>query len=90
MGFDVGPGRAVGFTEAPRGALFHELEIDEQGRIVQASIITPTSQNIANLEADMRALATMLAEDGADADEVQLRIEQLVRAYDPCLSCSVH
>ena len=57
---------------------------------MQASIITPTSQNIANLEADMRALATMLAEDGADADEVQLRIEQLVRAYDPCLSCSVH
>ena len=90
VGFEVRPGRAVGFTEAPRGALFHELEIDEQGRIVQASIITPTSQNIANLEADMRALATMLAEDGADADEVQLRIEQLVRAYDPCLSCSVH
>lgn len=88
--YEVRAGRGVGFTEAPRGALFHELELDAEGRVVCANIITPTSQNIANLEADMRALAQMLADEGRAADEIQLEIEKLVRAYDPCLSCSVH
>lgn len=90
VAFEVRAGSAVGFTEAPRGALFHEIELDAQGRIVRASIMTPTSQNIANLEADMRALATLLAAEGTAPDQLQLRIEELVRAYDPCLSCSVH
>ena len=90
MPFQVKAGFGVGFTEAPRGALFHELELDDEGRVVRASIITPTAQNVANLEADMRILAEKLVADGADADEVQLEIEKLVRAYDPCLSCSVH
>ena len=83
-------GRAVGFTEAPRGALFHELELDDAGRVVKASIITPTAQNVGNLEADMRLLAQELVETGASPDEIRAEIEKLVRAYDPCLSCSVH
>ena len=80
----------MGFTEAPRGSLFHELEVDEAGTIMKANIITPTSQNIANLEADMRVLAQSLADAGAPLDDIRLEIEKLVRAYDPCLSCSVH
>lgn len=88
--FEVKAGIGVGFTEAPRGALFHKLELDEEGRVVSASIITPTAQNVANLEADMRILAEQLVEEGTDAAEIQLEIEKLVRAYDPCLSCSVH
>ncbi len=83
-------GRGCGFTEAPRGALFHELELDDAGRVVRASIITPTAQNVANLEADMRLLAQNLVETGAAPDEIRGEIEKLVRAYDPCLSCSVH
>ncbi|MFR8300774.1 MAG: nickel-dependent hydrogenase large subunit, partial [Gordonibacter urolithinfaciens] len=78
------------FTEAPRGALFHDLELDAEGRVVHASIMTPTAQNVANLEADMRLLAEQLVADGSEEDEVRLEIEKLVRAYDPCLSCSVH
>ena len=54
------------------------------------SILTPTAQNVANLEADMRLLAEKLVADGAAEDVVRLEIEKLVRAYDPCLSCSVH
>ena len=73
-----------------RGALFHELELDEAGRVVRASIMTPTAQNIANLECDMRALAELLVEEGRGEDEIRLDIEKLVRAYDPCLSCGVH
>lgn len=88
--FTVRAGRGVGFTEAPRGALFHELELDGEGRVKHASIITPTAQNVANLEADMRVLAEKLVADGASADEVRAEVEKLVRAYDPCLSCSVH
>ena len=88
--FEVAAGVGVGFTEAPRGALFHQLELDEQGRVLHASIITPTAQNVANLEADMRVLAEKLVAEGAGEDEIRLEVEKLVRAYDPCLSCSVH
>lgn len=90
VSFEVKAGTGVGFTEAPRGALFHKLQLDEEGRVVSASIITPTAQNVANLEADMRILAEKLVGDGIDGEAVQLEIEKLVRAYDPCLSCSVH
>ena len=88
--FEVRAGRGVGYTEAPRGVLFHELELDDAGRVVHASIITPTSQNVANMEADMHKLAELMIAQGADEPTVRLRVEELVRAYDPCLSCSVH
>lgn len=88
--FTVCAGRGVGFTEAPRGALFHELELDGHGMVVHASVMTPTSQNIANLEDDMKRLAELLAAEGRSPEDIQLEIEKLVRAYDPCLSCSVH
>lgn len=88
--FEVRAGRGVGFTEAPRGALFHDLELDEEGRVLHASIMTPTAQNVANLEADMRQLAENLAGQGVAEETIRLEIEKLVRAYDPCLSCSVH
>ena len=90
MPFTVRAGRGVGFTEAPRGALFHILDINGEGRIERASIMTPTAQNIANLEADMRQLAEKMVAVGYDADLITLEVEKLVRAYDPCLSCSVH
>ena len=88
--FEVRAGRAVGFTEAPRGVVLHELELDDEGKVVHASIVTPTSQNVANLEADMRQLAELMVAQGADESTVKLEVEKLVRAYDPCLSCSVH
>ncbi|MEE8722618.1 MAG: Ni/Fe hydrogenase subunit alpha [Eggerthellaceae bacterium] len=90
VAFEVHAGVGVGFTEAPRGSLFHKLELDDDGRIVHASIITPTSENLANLEADTRLLAEQLVAAGACADEAKAEIAKLVRAYDPCLSCSVH
>ncbi|WP_102374949.1 Ni/Fe hydrogenase subunit alpha [Raoultibacter massiliensis] len=90
VAFEVKAGRGVGFTEAPRGALFHDLTLDGKGRVVRASIMTPTAQNVANLEADMRLLAEKLAGEGRSEDAIRLEIEKLVRAYDPCLSCSVH
>ena len=70
--------------------LFHDLELDEEGRVKHASILTPTAQNVANLEGDMRTLAEKMVAEGAAEADIRLRVEELVRAYDPCLSCSVH
>lgn len=88
--YEVRAGRGVGYTEAPRGVLFHELELDDDGKVVHASIITPTSQNVANMEDDMRLLAELMIAQGADEPTIKLEVEKLVRSYDPCLSCSVH
>lgn len=88
--FTVRAGRGVGYTEAPRGVVLHELELDDDGKVVHASIVTPTSQNVANMEDDMRQLAELMIAEGADEPTIRLRVEELVRAYDPCLSCSVH
>ena len=90
MPFEVRAGVGTGFTEAPRGTVFHQLELDDAGRVVHATIMTPTAQNCANLESDMRVLAEKLIANGAEAPEVRTEVEKLVRAYDPCFSCSVH
>ena len=86
--FEVRAGRGVGMTEAPRGTLIHELEIGEDGRVKHASIITPTVHNLGDTESSVRTLADLLAEQGASEEEIRLEVGKLVRAYDPCLSCS--
>jgi len=89
--YDVRAGRGVGAVEAPRGTLFHEYEIDDDGRVLSANVITPTAQNLASTELDMRHSAERLLATG-EATEQQLRLdlEMVARAYDPCISCSVH
>ncbi len=81
-------GHGVGAVEVPRGTLYHEYGVDRQGLITDANLIIPTGQNLANLESDMWALAPSVIPKGADA--AQLAMEMLVRAYDPCISCSTH
>ncbi len=80
-------GKGVGACEVPRGLLFHAYEFEE-GRVVQADCVIPTGQNLANLELDMRALVPTLLSEPVDL--LRLRLEMLVRAYDPCISCSTH
>lgn len=81
-------GAGVGACEVPRGVLFHNYEIGADGNIVQANCIIPTGQNLANIEADMRTLVPQILDQGEK--RVTLALEMLVRAYDPCISCSVH
>jgi len=78
----------VGVCEVPRGVLIHNYMIGSDGIITGANCIIPTNQNVANLEADMRALVPQIMEK--PAEEMRLDLEMLVRAYDPCISCSVH
>lgn len=77
-----------GWSEAPRGMLWHRYELDDEGRIVSARIVAPTSQNQAAIEADLRGLAQASLE--LPDEELQWLCEQAVRNYDPCISCSTH
>ena len=78
----------VGVCEVPRGLLIHSYKIGEDGKLTGADCIIPTNENIANLEADMRSLVPQIMDKPVDA--IRLQLEMLVRAYDPCISCSVH
>jgi sulfhydrogenase subunit alpha len=84
----VKAGNGVGAVEAPRGTLFHNYEIDENGIILNANCIIPTSQNLNNIEKDMEKLVPEIL-DKSD-EEITHSLEMLVRAYDPCISCSTH
>jgi sulfhydrogenase subunit alpha len=78
----------VGVCEVPRGMLIHHYWIGENGKMTGANCIIPTNQNYANLEADMRKLVPQIMDKPVEA--MQQDLEMLVRAYDPCISCSVH
>lgn len=84
----VKPGNGVGAVEVPRGILFHNYEVDEKGIITIANCIIPTGQNLNNIEHDMKKLVPEIL-DKSD-EEITLMLEMLVRAYDPCISCSAH
>jgi coenzyme F420-reducing hydrogenase alpha subunit len=81
-------GEGVGACEVPRGMLIHHYWIGPDGLLVGANCVIPTNQNFANIEADMWALVPQIMEKPSAA--MQLDLEMLVRAYDPCISCSVH
>ncbi|MFO7965367.1 MAG: Ni/Fe hydrogenase subunit alpha [Desulfobacterales bacterium] len=81
-------GRGVGAVEAPRGTLFHDFEYDHNGKCITANMVIPTAQNLANLEADLKAWLPEL--ENTDEQGVTRNLEMLVRAYDPCISCSTH
>ena len=87
---DTSPRPAVGFgcTEAPRGICWHRYRIDAEGQIRDATIVPPTSQNQASIEADLRDLVERHLD--LDTDELTWKCEQAVRNYDPCISCSCH
>lgn len=87
---EVTPQAATGYgaTEAPRGLLYHRYRLDEQGRILDAKIVPPTSQNQKTIENDLRRFVT----DRVDLpdDKLTWQCEQAVRNYDPCISCATH
>ncbi|HEY7701962.1 MAG TPA: nickel-dependent hydrogenase large subunit [Candidatus Limnocylindrales bacterium] len=75
-------------TEAPRGLLFQRFRLDDDGRVQEARIVPPTSQNQAAIEADLALFApTVLDRPHA---EITHLLEQLIRSYDPCISCATH
>ena len=87
-GFAVREGRGVGAVDVPRGTLFHDYIFDRHGKCVEANLVIPTNQNHANIQADMETLVPLIQD--MPAEKMQLTLEMLVRAYDPCISCSTH
>jgi coenzyme F420-reducing hydrogenase alpha subunit len=87
---EVVPRRAVGHgaTEAPRGLLYHRYEIDEDGTILDARIVPPTSQNQRVIEEDLRAVVERSLD--LPDEQLSLRCEQAIRNHDPCISCATH
>jgi coenzyme F420-reducing hydrogenase alpha subunit len=81
-------GKGSGCVEAPRGILFHEYEFDKAGKCMAADICIPTGQNHANIQKDMEKLVPEIIDEPEDA--IRLKLEMLVRSYDPCISCSTH
>ena len=77
-----------GWTEAPRGMLYHRYELDAEGTIVEARIVPPTSQNQKSIEEDLLGVVRGAIE--LPEEELQLRCEQAIRNYDPCISCATH
>lgn len=81
-------GCATGAVECPRGTLYHYYELDEEGTILSADMITPSAQNAARIEKDI----SVVAQDHLQCEDDSLRshLETLVRAYDPCNTCATH
>ncbi|MBF0253135.1 MAG: Ni/Fe hydrogenase subunit alpha [Candidatus Omnitrophica bacterium] len=84
----VTPGTGVGLVEVPRGLLVHEYTINAKGTVTNANCVIPTNQNLANIDLDMKKLVPEVIDK--TKEEITLLAEMLVRAYDPCISCSCH
>jgi coenzyme F420-reducing hydrogenase alpha subunit len=81
-------GKGVGSVDVPRGILFHDYTYDKNGICREANCVIPTNQNHANIQKDMESLLPQILNH--PQEEIRLKLEMLVRAYDPCISCSTH
>ncbi len=82
-------GKGIGAIEAPRGTLFYDVEI-KSGIVENINIITPTVQNIANLEDDLEEFEKLEGFEDLVYKQKADKIKMLIRAYDPCVTCAVH
>jgi len=86
--YNVRGGWGCGATEAPRGILYHSYKLNDEGYVEKARIISPTTQNLAHIEQDIiNQIPTIIKKP---LEEAKLAVEQIIRNYDPCISCSVH
>jgi sulfhydrogenase subunit alpha len=85
---DVKACSGVGAVEAPRGSLYHHYQFDEEGKCIDADVITPTAQNLANLEKDIKVSVERLIKN--PEEDLKHKLQMVARAYDPCISCATH
>ena len=82
--------QGIGVIEAPRGTLFHDYHVNEEGLVTQANLIVSTTSNNQAMNESVRVVANQYL-DGQEITEALLNhLEVAVRAYDPCLSCATH
>ncbi len=85
---NVHAGVGHGASEAPRGMLYHQYRLDNNGRILKAQIVPPTAQNQLTIEDDLRTV--LEASLDLPDDDLSWVLEQSIRNYDPCISCATH
>lgn len=78
----------VGVIEAPRGTLYHKMTITKEGKVKEGEVIVPTGQNQIMIERDIKKFVQENLE--MPRESLAIKIEQLIRAYDPCMSCASH
>ncbi|AGG07680.1 Ni/Fe hydrogenase subunit alpha [Dehalococcoides mccartyi] len=83
-------GRGVGCVEAPRGTLIHDYTTDENGLVTDANLVVATVMNNAAINMSVKQAAQTLIKGGKYNETILDEIEMVIRAYDPCLSCSTH
>jgi len=81
-------GFGAAITEAPRGSLYHSYDLDNNGIVKGVDLVPPTAHNAYNIEKDMHEFVQTILD--LPLGEITLKCEMLIRAYDPCISCSVH
>lgn len=81
-------GEGWGAVEAPRGLLLDYYKFDKNGKVLDANIITPTAQFLANLDADLMVYLPNVYK--LPLKQRRSKIRALIRAYDPCISCATH
>lgn len=82
--------QGIGISEAPRGTLLHHYEIDENGLITHANLIIATGNNNFAMDRGVYEVAKRYIRGGNINDGMLNRVESIIRAFDPCLSCSTH
>ena len=82
--------RGIGITEAPRGTLIHDYTVSESGMIERCNLIVATCQNNYAIDRGVEDMARRVVENGALTEGAANRIEMIIRAYDPCISCATH
>lgn len=86
--FVIQAGLAYGAVECPRGTLYHHYQVDAQGRVLAADMITPSAQNSAQIEFDIKTVVEQKMDLAMEA--MKARLEPVIRAYDPCNTCATH
>jgi len=86
--FKIKAGHGIGVIEVPRGLCWHEYKINKNGEITFGNVMTPTCQNLRAMNEDIKAYLPQILK--YSESRIQLEIEKLIRAYDPCFSCSTH
>lgn len=87
---DVNSLEGAGISEAPRGVLIHHYKVDESGAMKWANLIIATGHNNLAMNRAVDQVAKRFVK-GVKIEEGMLnRVQAVVRAFDPCLSCSTH
>lgn len=82
--------KGIGVSEAPRGTLIHEYDVDEHGILQKVNLIIATGQNNLAMNRTVQQIARAYIGSDGLSEGILNRIEHGIRTYDPCLSCSTH